>query len=105
MKALKRSANFLNKVIESSKLSTKIDARLSVYETTDAKILEDSLSRFNTRLDHEIERKVADLLAAYKRDGTRKSTPRTRRSPIFALAFLDEESFSPASPTMVAEQI
>ena len=97
------------------KMTTKLDARLPGYETSDTKILADSLARFNTRLDREIERlhksparklkEAADLLVAYKRDGTRKSTPRARRSPIFASAFLDEESFSPASTAMVTEQI
>jgi hypothetical protein len=97
------------------KLSTKLDARLPGFDTTDTKILEDSLSRFNIRVDREIQRlhqspsrrlkDVADLLVAYKRDGTRKSAPRSRRSPIFASAFIDEAILSSAGSAMVAEQI
>jgi hypothetical protein len=95
------------------KISCILDARLPGYSSTDPKVIEESLSRFNSRLDREIQRlhkspsrrlrEVSDLLVLYKNEDIRKSMPRTK-SPIFASAFVDEDLFHPTETTMVVDK-
>lgn len=79
------------------KLSLKLDARLPGDDTSTH---EESISRFNSRVDREITRlskspskklrALADFLVEYKATGAKTSTPRPRRRTIYASAFLDE---------------
>jgi hypothetical protein len=96
------------------KISCILDALLPGYSFTDPKVIEESLSRFNSpRLDREIQRlhkspsrrlrEVSDFLVLYKNEDIHKFMPRTK-SPIFASAFVDEYLFRPLETPMVVDK-
>jgi hypothetical protein len=66
------------------KIRCILDVRLPGYSSTDPKVIEESLSRFNSRLDREIQlmhkspsrklRDVSDLLVLYENEDIRNNT-------------------------------
>ena len=96
------------------KVSTCLDASKPGFESFDSNILAESKARFNNRLERDIKRlssshsrrlrDLSDFLFAYKKEGTRQSTPRPRRSAMYASAFLDDALFQASEPSMVVEQ-